>query len=40
MVGAELVEEGLRYPFVVEKGGRARVGRLVSVGAEAVADSS
>ncbi len=27
---AELVEEGLRYPFVVDEGGRARVGRLVS----------
>ncbi len=27
---AELVEEDLRDPFVVEEGGRARVGRLVS----------
>ena len=27
---AELVEEGLRNPFIVEEGGRARVGRLVS----------
>ena len=26
---AELVEEGLRNPFVVEEGGRACVGRLV-----------
>ncbi len=30
MLGAKLVEEGLRYLFVVEEGGRARVGRLVS----------
>ena len=27
---AELVEEGLRNSFVVEEGGRARVGRIVS----------
>ncbi len=27
---AELVEEGFRNHFVVEEGGRARVGRLVS----------
>ena len=27
---AELVEEGLRNPFVVEEGSRARVGCLVS----------
>ncbi len=27
---AELVEEGLRNPFVVDEGGRGRVGRLVS----------
>ncbi len=27
---SELVEVGLRDPFVVEEGGRARVGRLVS----------
>ncbi len=26
---AEFVEEGLRNPFVVEEGGRARIGRLV-----------